>query len=389
MAHALLGPSSASRWMACPPSARLTENMEDIGSEYAKEGSLAHAIAELKLKKKIVEPGMSTKKFNSEMKKLKEQEFYQEEMQGFTDEYIDFINEQLCNCVSTPFISIEQKVDFSEYIPEGYGTADCIILSGNNLHVIDFKYGKGVPVYAEENKQMLLYALGAYLGYKCLYDIKQIKMSIVQPRIANFSSWECDINYLLDFAEEARIRANMAYNGEGELNSGMHCQFCKISATCKKRVEDNLELERYNFKEAVELSSDEIGEILKRADNLVQWVKKLKDYVLAQSLAGNEISGWKAVNGRGTRVFKDTEEAISVLVNNGIEEAILKETTYKSLSQIEKAIGKKDFNSLVGHLIEIKLGAPTLVEESDKRQAITNRIKAEDEFSAVSDINNL
>lgn len=389
MAHAFLGPSGASRWMACPPSARLTENLPDTESDFAKEGSLAHEIAELKLKKKIVDPGMSTRKFNSDMKKLKENELYDEEMQDYTDEYVEFIQEQMCSCEVTPFVVVEQKVDFSEYVPEGFGTSDCIILSGNTLHVIDFKYGKGVPVYAEENKQMLLYALGAYLGYNFLYDIKQIKMSIVQPRISNFSSWECDLDYLLSFAEEVRKNADMAYKGEGELNSGKHCQFCGLNATCRKRAEDNLDLEKYEFKESPELSNSEIGEILKRAENLAQWVKKLKDYALAECLVGNEIKGWKAVNGRGTRSFTDTDEAIKVLTDNGIERELLKETVYKSLSQMEKVVGKKEFNNLVGHLIETSVGAPTLVDESDKRKAITNRIKAEDEFSAVSDINNI
>lgn len=389
MAHALLSPSGASRWMACPPSARLTENLPDTESEYAKEGSLAHEIAELKLRKKIVDPGMSTRKFNADMKKLKEHELYQDEMQGYTDEYVEFIQEQVCNSTQAPFVIVEQKVDFSAYVPDGFGTADCIILSGDTLQVIDFKYGKGVPVYAEENSQMLLYALGTYLGYNILYNIKKIKMTIVQPRISNISSWECDIDYLLSFAEEARKKADMAYKGEGELNSGKHCQFCRLNATCRKRAEENLELEKFEFKESPELSNEEIGEILIRAENLAQWVKKLKDYALAQCLAGNDVKGWKAVNGKGSRSFVNTDEAIKVLVDNGIREELLKETTYLTLAQMEKVVGKKDFNDLVGHLIETKLGAPTLASESDKKPAITNRIKAEDEFSAVSDINNL
>lgn len=389
MAHALLGPSGASRWMACPPSARLTENLPDTESDFAKEGSLAHEIAELKLKKKIVDPGISTRKFNSEMKKLKENEFYQEEMQGYTDDYVEFIQEQMCSCEAAPFVVVEQRVDFSEYVPEGFGTSDCIILSGNTLHVIDFKYGKGVPVYAEENKQMLLYALGAYLGYNFLYDIKHIKMSIVQPRISNFSSWECDLDYLLTFAKEARIKADMAFKGEGELNSGKHCQFCGLNATCRQRAKDNLGLEAYEFKEPPELSNEEVGEVLRRAENLAQWIKKLKDYALSECLAGNEIDGWKAVNGRGTRVFSDIDWAIDVLKENGIKEELLCERKFLTLAQMEKVIGKKEFNDLVGHLIVTNEGAPTLVESSDKRKAITNRIKAEDEFSAVSDINNI
>ena len=388
MAHALLGPSSASRWMACPPSVRLCEQFEDVESEYAKEGSLAHEIAELKVRK-LIDPGLTSRKFTSAMKKLKEKELYQEEMQGYTDEYVEFIQEQMYSYETTPHISVEQKVDFSQYVPGGFGTADCILISNDTLHIIDFKYGKGVPVSVENNAQLLLYALGAYLAYEMIFPIEHIKMSIVQPRLTGIDTWECSLDYLLDFAKKAQERAVMALNGEGDFECGEHCKFCKAKATCKARANINLELAKYEFKTADLLTLEEIGEILQKAHDLDTWVKEIEKYALAESLKGNNVPGWKAVNGRGSRSFKNTDEAIKVLKENGIAEELLYERKYLTLAQIEKVIGKKDFNNLVGDLIVMNAGKPTLVEASDKREAITNKIKAEDEFSAVDDINNL
>ena len=388
MAHALLGPSSAARWIACPPSVRLCEQFEGVESEYAKEGSLAHEIAELKVRK-LIDPGLTSRKFTAAMKKLKEKELYQEEMQGYTDEYVEFIQEQMYSYETTPHISVEQKVDFSEYVPNGFGTADCILISNDTLHVIDFKYGKGVPVSVENNKQLLLYALGAYLAYEMIFPIAHIKMSIVQPRLANIDTWECSLDYLLEFAKIAQEKATMALKGEGDFNCGEHCKFCKAKAICKERANVNLELAKYEFKAADQLTLEEIGEILEKAKDLAKWAEDLKEYALSESLKGNEVPGWKAVNGRGSRSFTNTDDAIKVLVDNGIAEELLFERKYLTLAQMEKTVGKKEFNSLVGDLIVMNVGKPTLVEASDKREAITNRIKAEDEFSVVDDINSL
>lgn len=388
MAHALLGPSGASRWMACTPSARLEETLPEKESDFAKEGSLAHAIAELKLLKKIVEPTMATRKFNAEMKKLNENPLYQEEMQEYTDMYVDFIQEQLCQCNASPFVAVEQRVDISDYVPEAFGTTDCVILSGNTLHVIDFKYGKGVAVYAQENKQMLLYALGVYLSYSLIYDIKQIQMSIVQPRISNFSSWECDKDYLLSFAEEAKEKALLAFEGKGEFVPGEHCKFCRAKATCRARAQEYLELEGWQYATGSQLTLDEVGCILQKAQHLKEWAESLKEWALAQSLEGVTIPGWKAVHGRGSRSFTDTDKAISKLKECGVPEELLYERKVLTLAQMEKVVGKKAFGEYVGELIVSKEGAPTLVAESDKRQAITNRISAEEEFGAV-DVNNL
>lgn len=388
MAHALLGPSSAARWIACPPSVKLCEQFEDVESEYAKEGSLAHEIAELKVRK-LIDPGLTSRKFTAAMKKLKEKELYQEEMQGYTDEYVEFIQEQMYSYSTTPHIAVEQKVDFSQYVPDGFGTADCILIANDTLHIIDFKYGKGVPVSVENNAQLLLYALGAYLAYEMIFPIERIKMSIVQPRLSNIDTWECSLDYLLEFAKIAQEKAVMALKGEGNFNCGEHCRFCKAKAVCRERANANLELAKYEFKAADQLTLEEIGQILEKAKDLAKWADDLKDYALSESLKGNEVPGWKAVNGRGSRSFKNTDEAIKVLVDNGIAEELLFERKYLTLAQMEKTVGKKEFNNLVGNLIVMNVGKPTLVEVSDKREAITNRIKAENEFSVVEDINSL
>ena len=388
MAHALLGPSSAARWIACPPSVRLCEQFEDVESEYAEEGSLAHEIAELKVRK-LIDPGLTSRKFTAAMKKLKDKELYREEMQGYTDEYVEFIQEQMYSYSTTPHTAVEQKVDFSQYVPDGFGTADCILIADDTLHIIDFKYGKGVPVNVENNAQLLLYALGAYLAYEMIFPIEHIKISIVQPRLNNIVTWECRLDYLLEFAKIAQEKAAMALKGEGDFNCGEHCKFCKAKAVCRERANANLELAKYEFKAADQLTREEIGQILEKAKDLAKWADDLKDYALSESLKGNEVPGWKAVNGRGSRSFTNTDEAIKVLVDNGIAEELLFERKYLTLAQIEKTVGKKEFNSLVGDLIVMNVGKPTLVEASDKREAITNKIKAEDEFSVVEDINSL
>ena len=386
MAHALLSPSAAERWFECPPSVRLTENIPDVETEYAKEGSLAHAIAELKLKK-INDKGLTARKFNAEMKKLKADPLYKEEMQGYTDDYVDFIKEQMYSWDSPPSMAVEQRIDVSAYVPDGFGTSDCVLIGGDTLHVIDFKYGKGVVVEAENNKQMMLYALGAWLNYNLIYDIKKVKMTIYQPRVNNVDTWECSLDFLKTFALEISAKAEQAYKGEGEFKAGSHCQFCKVKATCRTRAEANLELTKYDLKDPQLLSLDEIGEILKKAQDLSKWADDLKDYALSQSLAGNMVAGWKAVHGRGSRSFTNTDEAIKILIDKGIAEELLYERKILTLAQMEKVVGKKDFNAMVGDLIVMSTGKPTLVVESDKREAITNVIKAEDEFSAID--NNL
>lgn len=382
MAHAVLSASGASRWLACTPSARLEEQFPDSTSEYAKEGTLAHEVCELKVRKNLIEL-MSTRTYNTKLKKLKENELWQDEMDKFTDAYLEYIQELVHSYSCSPAVMVEKKVDFSQYVPEGFGTADCIVIAEGTMHIIDFKYGKGVAVSAENNSQMKLYALGAYLEYSMLYPIEKIRMAIIQPRLENEASEsEIFVAELMDWAENVvKPLAEKAYKGEGTYIAGNHCRFCRTKATCRERARMNLEASKFEMKAGALLSDTEVGEALKMAQDLAKWAEDLKEYALTESLKGKIISGWKAVEGRSVRAFKDTDLAIKTIVDSGIDEALLYERKQLTLAQIEKLLGAKQFKELVGELVEKAPGKPTLVLETDKREKIVNRITAEEDFN--------
>lgn len=383
MAHAILSASGASRWMACTPSARLEEQFPDSTSEYAREGTLAHELCELKIRKNLIEP-MHTRTYNSKLKKLKEHELWQDEMDKHTDTYLEYIQGLVHSYSCTPAVMVEKKVDFSSYVPDGFGTADCIIIADGTLHVVDFKYGKGVAVSAENNPQMKLYGLGAYLEYSFLYAIDKVKMTIVQPRLDDISECEISTTELMEWAEEVvKPLAEKAYKGEGTYIAGNHCKFCRAKATCRERARMNLETSKFDFKEPALLSDEEVGEALKMAQDLAKWAEDLKDYALAESLKGKLIPGWKAVEGRGSRVFTDNEEALKVLIGSGIDETMLYERKQLTLAQIEKVLGPKQFKELVGSYVEKAAGKPTLVVETDKREAITNEDSIKNDFKEM------
>ena len=382
MAHAVLSASGASRWLACTPSARLEEQFPDSTSEYAKEGTLAHEVCELKVRKNLIEL-MSTRTYNTKLKKLKENELWQDEMDKFTDAYLEYIQELVHSYSCSPAVMVEKKVDFSQYVPEGFGTADCIVIAEGTMHIIDFKYGKGVAVSAENNSQMKLYALGAYLEYSMLYPIEKIRMAIIQPRLENEASEsEIFVAELMDWAENVvKPLAEKAYKGEGTYIAGNHCRFCRAKATCRERARMNLEASKFEMKAGALLSDTEVGEALKMAQDLAKWAEDLKEYALTESLKGKIIPGWKAVEGRSVRAFKDTDLAIKTIVDSGIDEALLYERKQLTLAQIEKLLGAKQFKELVGELVEKAPGKPTLVLETDKREKIVNRITAEEDFN--------
>ena len=375
--HALLSASAAHRWTACTPSARLEETLPERRSNYADEGNLAHDIAELKLKKNFVEQ-MSTRTFNSRLKKLQQHELYQNEMLNYTDDYLDYVSGIVHSFKSPPYIAVEKRLDFSSYVPDGFGTGDCIIISGKTLHVIDFKYGKGVPVSAVDNPQMKLYALGAWLAYSILYAIETVKMVIVQPRLDSISEWEMPLNGLLQWGESIKPIAQTAFKGGGEFVSGEHCRFCRAKALCRARSEFNTGLEEYKKKMPPLITNAEVADLLKRAKDLAAWAKSLEEYALAECLAGNEVPGWKAVEGRSNRAFTDVDKAFGVLTKAGTDEAVLYERKPITLTAVEKLIGKKEFKTLLGDYVIKPPGKPTLAEESDKREAITRQNAADD-----------
>jgi hypothetical protein len=368
--HALLSASAAHRWLQCPPSARLEEKLPENKSEYAEEGSLAHEIAELKLRKYCIEP-MGPRTFNARLKKLKENPLFQEEMLKHTDTYLDYIAGVLHGFSSSPYIAAEKRIHYSAYAPEGFGTCDCIIIGRNILHIIDFKYGQGAIVSAKDNPQMMLYALGAYNEYSFLYPIDRVKMTIVQPRIDNsITEHSMPIEELLSWGEGIKPIAIMAYKGEGQYLSGDHCRFCRGQSLCRARADFNMSLEEYHQRKPPLIYNEEVGKILQRAQDLAAWVKNLEEYALNECLQGREIPGWKVVEGRAARQFTNQDEAFKVLKANGIAETMLYERKPLTLTETEKLIGKVKFKELLTPYVSTPPGKPNLVPVRDKREPL-------------------
>ena len=260
--HALLSASGSHKWLHCTPSARLEEKIPEQTSSYAEEGRLAHEIAELKMKKQFTDP-MGPKTFKNRLKKLQENPIYQDEMLKHTDSYMDFVLSIMHSYNYIPYISIEKRIDYSRYAPEGFGTCDCIIIGGGTIHIIDFKYGKGVPVSAEMNPQMMLYALGAFTAYSFLYNIETVNMVIVQPRLDSISQYSMSINDLLAWGDKIQVTAQKAFNGEGEHAPGEWCRFCRAKALCTARTAFNLEIEeQYHRLDPRLMTNEEVGHIL-------------------------------------------------------------------------------------------------------------------------------
>lgn len=381
--HALLSASSAHRWLKCTKSARLEEQFPDTTSEAAKEGTLAHELAELKVRNYFKPGDVSKRKLTFAIKKFKEDPLWDDEMLIHTDTYIDYIRDVSIKLPATPFVEVEKRVDFSDYVPEGFGTADCIMIQGNTLFVIDFKYGKGVPVSAEENPQMMLYALGAYEACKILYPIERIRLGIVQPRLPDgISEWECTLEELLQFGDYAKERATLAFAGEGEFAPGEKtCKFCRAKKQCRARSDHNVKM-AFNLGDLPPLiTKEEAGQRLLAMRDVVAYQKDMQEWALSECLAGNEVPGWKAVEGRRSRDWTDMDAAFEKLTKSGVvAEEILWEKKPLTLAQVEKIIGKKDFADAVGEFVTQKPGKPTLVEASDKRQAITNKVTAQEAF---------
>lgn len=360
--HALLSASSSKQWLNCPPSAKLCAELEDKSSTYAKQGTDAHELCEYKV---LTALGFMT---DDPRKYL---DYYDAEMENCTEEYCNYVLEQyesskkLC---PDPIVLVEQRLDFSRWVPDGFGTGDCIIVADDILHVIDFKYGIGVLVDATNNPQMMCYALGALDLYDCIYDIKSVKMTIFQPRRENISTFEMNKDELLNWADTVLApTASLAYAGEGEFKAGDHCTFCKMKAICRKRAEYNLTLAKYDFKMPSTLEDTEIAAILSQADDFVSWVNDIKEYALQQALSGKTYAGFKVVEGKSNRKYVDEDAVASIVTKAGynpFEKKLLGITAMTSL------LGKAKFKELLTGLVEKPHGKPTLVPTSDKRPAL-------------------
>lgn len=377
--HAILSASSASRWMACPPCARLEQNYENKTSEFAAEGTLAHELGELGLKHNLGE--ITTRKFNSEFKKVELNELFTNDMPDYVEIYVDTCMEKVSEAkAKTPdaIFSIEQRLNFSRWVPEGFGTGDFVIIADGTMEIVDLKYGKGVPVSAIGNKQMRLYALGAIAEFEFLYDIQKVKMTIVQPRLDSISTDEMLAEDLLKWAEDVlKPTAALAFKGEGEFCAGEHCGFCRAKSVCKARADKNLELAKYEFRTTTTLSEDDIADILGKADELAKWAKDVQEYALEQAVAGVEYNGWKIVEGRSNRKYTDVVKVAEILkANEYTEDKIYKPQELQGLTNMEKVVGKKKLTELVGDYIEKPQGKPVLVVEDDKRP-VFNSVKAD------------
>ncbi|MDS1006098.1 DUF2800 domain-containing protein [Clostridium sporogenes] len=367
--HAILSASGASRWLACPPSARLEENYPNKSSEFAKEGTLAHELGELGLKKNL--ELITTRKYNSEFKKIEADKLFTKDMPDYVEVYVDTCMEKVAEAkAKTPdaLFKIEQRLDFSEWVPDGFGTGDFVIIADGTMEICDLKYGKGVPVSAVNNKQMRLYALGAIAEFSFLYDIENIKMTIIQPRLDSISTDEMEVEELLKWAEEElKPIAKLAYEGKGEFYAGDHCKFCRAKAICKARADKNMELAKYDFQEPNTLDNNDIAFILGKADELISWAKDVQEYALEQALQGEEFDGFKVVEGRSNRKWADEEKIGKILLGQGFLEDIIYTKKLTGITNMEKAIGKKEVNKLLGDYIIKPQGRPTLVTISDKR----------------------
>lgn len=377
--HALLSASSAERWLNCPPSARICAEKPDTESPYAKEGTLAHAICEVKLYGFF--SAAPKKTITSKLNKLKKDKLYQPEMDGYTDDYTDYVKKIALSFSSKAHAAVERRVDYSNYAPEGFGTADCIIVHGEELHIIDFKYGKGVPVSAENNSQLKLYALGAYQQYGLFYPIKNITLHIVQPRINNFSEWATTLEELTKWGDSIKPAAQLAFEGGGEFHSGEHCRFCKINGTCRKRCEECLSAEQdFGYRRPPELTDEEVGKVLEHSRFLKKWAEDIEKYALSAILDGKKIEGWKAVEGRGSRQYTDTEKIPQRLEAAGYSSEMAFKREMLTPPQLEKVIGKKDFTEIFADLVEAVKGKPTLAHISDSRPEYIKGTSAQEDF---------
>lgn len=382
--HAILSASGASRWLACPPSAKLEEDLPDKTSTYAEEGTAAHTYGELNLQLYL---NKKNKQTNKEIKKFeKNNEYYSESMKDYIGRYTDIVIEkhnEAKNRSEDALLMLEQRLDFSKWVPEGFGTGDVVIISDGILEIIDLKYGKGVQVESYNNSQMKLYALGALNAYDFLYDIKEVKMTIVQPRLDHISTSSLEPKDLRNWGNNTvKPIADMAIKGEGDFKAGDHCRFCKIRSTCRERAKVNLELAKYDFKEAPTLSIEEIGDILKRADELKKWAKDIEKFALKEAEEkGTKFLGWKLVEGRSRRIYSDEDKIAEVLKSKRYRvKDIYKPQQLIGITAMQKLLGKKKLSDLIGDYIVKPAGKPTLVPEDDKRPELNSTESAKDDF---------
>ncbi|WP_292017404.1 MULTISPECIES: DUF2800 domain-containing protein [unclassified Megasphaera] len=387
--HALLSPSSAHRWLVCTPSARLEAQYPDSAGESAKEGTFAHKLAELALQRYVKTIG--DMKYQQEVKALKSGksrfgDYYTRDMDEYVGEYVDLVIQKFEDAKekdTEAALLLEQSLDFSDWVPEGFGRGDAIVIADGTLEIIDLKYGRNTPVTAVNNPQIRLYGLGAYNTFGAIYDIETVCLTIMQPRNGGESSEVLSVGDLLDWAVSIQPSAQKAYEGKGDLTPGPHCQFCRAAVRCRALAAYQLDMAKYDFKDADQLTDTEVADVLARTDELVTWANKVKSYALTEAVEHDvHWPGWKLVEGRAVRKISEPDQAAEVLsVQYGhTEDEIYKPRELKTITQLEKIIGKKTLADELAGLLIKPPGKPTLVPESDKRPEWNS---AQNDFKAI------
>lgn len=386
--HALLSPSAAARWLNCTLSPRLEATLPEKTSEYAMEGTLAHSVCEVTAKLHFKKIKKAT--YTATVKHLKQDTLWNDEMLATAETYAGHLLERAIAFKREPYITFEVKVDISDYVPEGYGRCDCVIFGNDTLIITDYKHGKGVPVSAKNNPQMMLYALGALKLYRPLFGnaIKNVIMCIDQPRINSYECWSCTTDELLTWGESIKPIAQMAFMGLGEYKIGEWCRFCRANGQCKAQAQQQISaLDDFNPTTLADgngavvktenippsvLTPEDIGEVLKRGKSLVAWYKTVEEHALEVLLNGGLIPGYKVVEGRSNRAWTNQDAAMELLQQAGYDRAILYDNVPKTLAQLEKIIGSAKFNELAGQFIIRPQGKPTLAEEQDPRKSFNS-----------------
>lgn len=382
MAHAVLSASASKRWLSCPPSARLERKFPDKAGEAAREGTLAHALAEAQIRHYLGE--ITDEEEALRIETIRGNALYAPEMDEYVSEYVDLCIEKINEAHGTALV--EERLDFSRWVKHGFGTGDMVILGDGTLEIVDLKYGKGVPVPAEGNPQMQLYALGAIEQYGCIYDFDHVRMSIFQPRNGGLSTHLISVDNLLAWGEEIKPIAELAYAGKGEFQAGEHCRFCKAAAQCKTLSEYNMEIAKLEFQDADLLTDEEVSLVLSRVDGLVRYAEKIKVFALNEALKGHKWPGYKVVEGRSNRRITDEAKAVELLRKAGYsDDVIYKPIKMQGITELEKALTKKKFTTLLGSVVEKPPGKPALVPEEDERPEYDS---AKNEFEVMEEDTN-
>ena len=380
-AHALLSPSAAHRWIHCTPSVRLEEGVKDEGSDFAAEGTLAHAIASRKILETLGRPHDEQ---DREIGELLDR-YYSEEMEGYTDTYRSIVLEKFNQAKTRSKdaqLLVEVRLDFGAFLPDAFGTADAVIIADDLMEVIDFKYGKGVKVDADHNPQMMIYALGALDEFLLDYDIKRVRMTIVQPRIDNLSECGMMVGELTAWRTVTlKPAAEKAFAGVGDQVPGEWCQFCKVRATCSAIAEKARQICNEDFREARLISDEDIPGLLPLVPVLKGWLEDFASHALQRALDGATIKGYKLVEGKSNRQITDQDALLGALLVKGYQrDDLLKKPELKAIGELEKLVGKKAFAEIGKPWLVKPQGKPTLVEESDKRPVWKPKESASEDF---------